>query len=634
MYNSLNATWGIAKILYLGNRSIIPSECYMGIHNRARKALAIRFVNNLIYQACKSILNNKEIKLSTEQRKILEKYILEGKLNALAVTDRTREIHDALTERIINKTKEYAHNLEESIKLFKYTIRNPTVMKDFPEDALKAMAKDVEKYNVGPWLITLRPHILKPFMEYCPVRSLRQSIWEADVTKASVLQERLLNTSTPLEQLRALRQQRAELLGYKTYVHLSLETKMAESIENIYHTFDILLGTARPAQEYELMQLNSFANENGFAGTLQFWDIPFWSRKQLFSIHKYKEGDFKQYFPLPKVLSGTFELIERLFNVKIVESENLHVWHNDVHFFDVFDLNESSNEPVGSFYLDPYARNNEKVKVPNDSGHIVPINSRSKVSKTKPLVALLFNFQPPTEGKPSLLYFKDVKAIFQKFGRMLQHILTKVDYAELSGLTNVEWDAAYISDHFFENWLYEPSILHQISSHYDTKESLSAEMIKTLKDTKLQLAGFNLCKELYLSRFDLELHFCDKFWGVIMNRLWNKHFIMPQHKLDSHICSFESIFSGNFGAAYYSHIWSQMLAADLYSIFKEISVKNSTRDAMREIGDRYYATFLSVGGSQPMSETFRKFTGRDPNPIALLLNLELDDKSTIVKSRI
>lgn len=39
-----------------------------------------------------------------------------------------------------------------------------------------------------------------------------------------------------------------------------------------------------------------------------------------------------------------------------------------------------------------------------------------------------------------------------QFGHMLQHTLTKVEYAEVAGLTFVEWDAVFISDYFFENW--------------------------------------------------------------------------------------------------------------------------------------------------------------------------------------
>ncbi|KZC14840.1 Oligopeptidase A, partial [Dufourea novaeangliae] len=631
MFISLSITWGIAKILYLGNQSVMPTRYYIGIHERARKALAAKYVSLPVYQVCKNIINNKEIELTNEQRRILSKYILEGKLNGLELTKKNKDILTELSYIIMNKCKEYSEKLQVATNQLKFTIKDHATVRDFPEAVLKTMVKDETQFNVGPWTVTLDPSIMNPFMEYCPDHSLRWKVWEADVTKGSVLQEKLLQTSTLLEEIREQRKKRAKVLGYKTYADLSMETKMAGSLENIYNTFDILLETARPAQEYEIKELSAFAREYGFENRLQLWDIPFWSRKQLYSVQKYREEDFKQSFPLPKVLFGLFEIIETLFNVKIVESKKKpDVWHKDVRYFDIFDLNESSTNPVGSFYLDPYARGDEKVRIPQDSGYMVPIKDRSKASGTKPLVALIFNFQPPLGEEPSYLSFKDVKTIFRKFGHMLQHTLTTVEYAEITGLTNVEWDATFISDYFFENLLYEPSHLQRISSHQDTKEPLSMEMIQILRNMKLHLAGYKLCRELYLSRFDLELYTSEEFWLNIMKRLWDKHFVISRNKMDCHVCSFEKIFSGDWAASYYSDIWSQMIAADLYSAFNETSSNNE--NAMKEIGSRYRATFLAVGGSQPMSEVFRKFRGRDPNPKALLRSLELNVKASMIQS--
>lgn len=54
--------------------------------------------------------------------------------------------------------------------------------------------------------------------------------------------------------------------------------------------------------------------------------------------------------------------------------------------------------------------------------------------------------------------------------------------------------------------LYEPLFLQRISCHQITGESLPLSMIDKLKNAKTHLSGYNLCKELYLSQFDLELY--------------------------------------------------------------------------------------------------------------------------------
>lgn len=72
-----------------------------------------------------------------------------------------------------------------------------------------------------------------------------------------------------------------------------------------------------------------------------------------------------------------------------------------------------------------------------------------------------------------------------------------------------------------------------------------------------------------------------------------------------------------------------MIAADVYSVFRGISNKN--KESLEEIGRRYRESFISFGGTYSANENFRKFTGRDPNPNALLKDLGLDTKCSMLK---
>lgn len=78
-----------------------------------------------------------------------------------------------------------------------------------------------------------------------------------------------------------------------------------------------------------------------------------------------------------------------------------------------------------------------------------------------------------------------------------------------------------------------------------------------------------------------------------------------------------------------SNIWSEMIAADLYTAFQEI--KSDDKSQQREISARFRDTFLALGGSYPTAEIFRKFRGRDPSPQALLDNLGLTQETKKVK---
>lgn len=400
-----------------------------------------------------------------------------------------------------------------------------------------------------------------------------------------------------------------------------METKMAGNVQNVRNTLGKLLERALPAQQYELESLTEFASERGFDGNLNLWDVPYWKRKQRKSLYNYNDETLKEYFPLPKVLNGLIELTERLFNITIKERSGVKAWHKDVRYFDIFESHSSA--PVAGFYLDLYRRKDAKLRTQENNGWMVSIRNHSFVTDTKPLASLIFNFQPPKVDKPSLLLFDEVKLLFHKFGYGLQHLLTRTKYSDVAGLSNVEWDAVDISGHVMANWLYDTITLQNISSHFESEDPLPRDMIDDLKLSMQHMAGYDLCQQLYLSNLDLDLYSTKDFWLDIVKKLWPQHFVLPLDKLDSHPCSFTEIFSGEWAAAYYSQIWSQIIAADVYGAFHEAQ---GNEKQIQDVGKRFRDTYLSLGGSCHPSEVFRRFRGRDPSPKALLAKLGLRRK--------
>ncbi|XP_043461666.1 probable cytosolic oligopeptidase A [Leptopilina heterotoma] len=617
----LESTWGVTRALYFGDKRYMLGQCYPNINRRISVALGYKFCSKQIHKACKNALEDKNNKFTPEQERLIQKFILEGKLNGLELkSKKSQDFVKYYSGKISTEQTLFSKKLEAKTISFSRTVSNPHVMKDFPELFSKLVAQDPNNPHKGPWIITLRPHIVSTFLEYCSDRELRKEIWREDVLKCSLYKEREVQNSTSLENIRDYRKEVANHLGYKTFADMSMETKMAGSLENLNNFFDSLLEEARPAQEREIEELNKFAQERGFDDTLRQWDIPYWSRKQRRAIYQYEENVIQEYFPLPTVMVSMFKLLENLFNIKIEEYENPNVWNEDVRLYNIYDLDSSIIEPAAQFYFDPYVRD-YKIKTNSNEGVMVPIRNRSKVCDRNPLAALIFNFMPPTSDKPSLLTFLDVVELFDKFGKALHHLLTKTNYIELAGLSNVEWDASDVSGQFMSNWVYESSVLSEMAKHYKTGEPMPQEAIDNLRNMRTFMAGYKLCEKLYLSRFDIQLHSTDEFWVQIMKRLWKQHFVIPEFKEDSHVCSFIDIFGGNFAAAYYTILWSEMIGADIFSAFQEIP--SGDQEQQKLIGRRYKETFLYSGGSSSSNELFRRFRGRDPSVKALLKNLGL-----------
>ncbi|KAJ3624953.1 hypothetical protein MTP99_018542 [Tenebrio molitor] len=159
-----------------------------------------------------------------------------------------------------------------------------------------------------------------------------------------------------------------------------------------------------------------------------------------------------------------------------------------------------------------------------------------------------------------------------------------------------------------------------ISAHCDSEDKLPPQMFDSLLEVHKHLAGIDLSRELYLAALDLELHHCKDYWLDVVKKLWPQFRSFPLDKLDSHPCSFTQIFTDEWAAAYYSHIWSRMIAADVYSAFHEVQ---GDERKIKDVGKRFRDTFLALGGSCHPSRVFRKFRGRDPSPNALLKSLGL-----------
>ncbi|XP_021916565.1 probable cytosolic oligopeptidase A isoform X2 [Zootermopsis nevadensis] len=610
----LDTTWGLVKTLFFTNKNLMPGRTYVNIHDKARRFRAIKFNSKPVYTACKEASLNNDF--TEEQKRVVGKYILEGRLNGLDL-DHVQYINLQQTiKQITNQRTKFKYNIDMATKKFQHTIFDHSVVREFPESVLKMLALDSSQPNLGPWKVTLIPHVYSKFLEYCPDRDLRWNMWQAYTRRASKFSDSTLQNSTHLEELRYHRRYQASLLGFDSFAAMSMETKMAGSVENVKTMITSLLARARPSQDREILELQEFAISRGFDGAMQLWDVPYWKRKQYTSL--FGEKQLREYFPLPKVLAGLFTLCEQLFGVHIQERKGVSTWHPDVQYFDI--LEPDSTEPVAGFYFDPYARN-DKLWTYQDAGWVIALRGRSSAVNTTPLASLIFNLPQPQEGQPALLSISDLHLLFKKFGHALQHLLTRTSYLEVSGLSNVEWDAIEVCSNFMVHWLYNQNTIDLISGHVETGDPLPSSMMQQLCLGQKHMAGYELCRELYLASLDLELHTSKDFWWDLVKKLWPQYLAFPLDSKDSHPCSFAAIFCEEWGAAYYCHLWGRVIAADVFSTFLEAEL-HSTEDRSA-VGRRFRSTFLALGGSCHPGEVFRRFRGRDPSPRALLSSLGL-----------
>jgi len=167
-----------------------------------------------------------------------------------------------------------------------------------------------------------------------------------------------------------------------------------------------------------------------------------------------------------------------------------------------------------------------------------------------------------------------------------------------------------------------PDIVKSLSSHHQTGEPIPDDLLINTLKSHYHTYNYDMMFQLFLASFDLDCYNITRptlstnvDWTKIQKRLWPSFMPLPLDKADNAPCSMSPIFSGMYPASYYSHKWSEMIAADLLAAFREVGLHNTVE--IKKLGKRFRETYLSLGGSVPASEVFRRFRGRDPSTDAL-----------------
>jgi oligopeptidase A len=526
-----------------------------------------------------------------------------------------RERYAQIQERQAALSQSYSEHVMDATDGFALYVEEDRLA-GVPADVKQAARAAAEADGKPGHKITLHFPSYFPVMQYGDDRSLRQELYRAYATRASELGKPEHDNSAVMKELLALRQEEAQLLGYRNFAEVSLVPKMADSPQQVIDFLRDLAQRARPFAERDLAEVREFARTELGLADLQSWDLPYASEKLKEARYAFSDREVKAYFTEPKVLSGLFRIIETLFEVSIRPDE-AEVWNPGVRFFRI-ERNEPSAEGgtgklVGQFYLDPYARTGKRPGAWMDDvrGRWARPEGRTQT----PVAHLVCNFTPPADGKPALLTHDEVTTLFHEFGHGLHHMLTQVNDIGVAGISGVEWDAVELPSQFMENFCWEWEVLKHLTSHVDSGEPLPRALYDKMTAAKNFQSGLQTLRQIEFALFDMRLHAEPgreaDIQALVEDVRREVAVVMPpafsrfQH-------AFSHIFAGGYAAGYYSYKWAEVLSADAWSAFEESGTLNP------ETGRRYRETILEAGGSRPAMESFKAFRGREPRIDALL----------------
>ena len=528
----------------------------------------------------------------------------DAKARFAAIQERAAELEQQYREHVLDATDGFSHQASTA------------ELDGVPADVLQATREAAQAEGNDVHTLTLHYPVYGPVMQYACNRRLRETLYTAYVTRASEFGPRERDNSALMQELLALRQEAAMLLGHPSYAEVSLVPKMATSTTEVHAFLRDLASRARPYAQRDLAELSAYAASELNLPELQAWDIAYASEKLKEARYAFSDQEVKRYFTEPAVLAGLFEIVQTVFEVTITR-DTAPVWHDSVRFYRVERKLAGAEDGAGTllaqFYLDPYARPGKQPGAWMDDVRVRWARPDGRLQT--PVATLTCNFAPPVGNEPALLTHDDVITLFHEFGHGLHLMLTRIDDLGVSGLSGVEWDAVELPSQFMENFCWEWDVLQRLTAQVETGQPLPRALFDKMVAAKNFQSGLGTLRQVEFGLFDLRIHAeagADLKVQQVLDEVRREVSLLALPAFNRFQHSFSHIFAGGYSAGYYSYKWAEVLSADAWSAFEE------TAPLSVATGRRLREEILEAGGSRSALENFTAFRGRAPRIDALL----------------
>lgn len=566
-------------------------------------------LNEALWKRVKEVYDNRaQFNLSPEDEMLLQKTYDSFALNGAELQGADREKYRKLSAELSELTTTFGQNVLKEMAGYEIYLGDDD-LSGLPENLTAEAAEAAEaKGRKGEYMFTLAQPTYMAFMKNSDRRDLREKMYRLYSSRNTKGE---YSNVENIKKISDIRRQIANLLGSKTYAEQNLKRTMAENPAAVYDLLDRLRDAYRPALGAEMKELTEFASETeGQPIEIMPWDYSYYSNKLKAQKYAFDEEELRPYFELDRVIDGVFGLATKLYGLTFTPNDRIEVYHPDVKAFDV---NDADGKYIGVIYTDFFPRaskrpgawmTNFKEQYIDENG----VNSR-------PHVSIVMNFTKPTAGKPSLLTPYEVETFLHEFGHALHGLLANGKYASLSG-TNVYRDFVELPSQFNENYLTEKDFLDGFARHYQTGETIPAELVERLVRSSQYGAAYACFRQLGFGYLDMAWHTIetpvDDARAFELKATESVKIFEPVEGTMT-APTFSHIFSGGYAAGYYSYKWAEVLDADAFAYFKEKGIFN------KEAADSFRKNILEKGGTEHPSELYRRFRGQDPTIDALLI---------------
>jgi thimet oligopeptidase len=513
----------------------------------------------------------------------MERTLLEFRRAGVDRDEATRGKVKALNEELVKLGQEFGRNIAEDVRSVEL---DPKELEGLPADYVKGHPPGPK----GKVTITSNYPDYFPFMRYAKDARAREKVWRMYRQRAYPKNEAVL------AQLIQKRNELATLLGYSNWAAYVTETKMARTAQTVAEFIDRVadISVSRARREYDILLARKKKDEPR-ATALDPWDQDYYEDRVKAETMGFDSQAIRPWFEYSRVKQGVMDVTSQMFGIKYVRVAGAAVWHADVEAWDVVEAD--SGALLGRIFLDMHPRDD---KYKHAAQFDLAVGQRGK---RYPEGVLVCNF--PLAGQ--LMTHDEVETFFHEFGHLLHNVFGgRQKWTGVSGI-RTEWDFVETPSMLLQEWASEPTVLGQFARHFETGAPLPDDVVQKLRASKEFGKGLWTRRQMFLSAVSLE--YFSRAPGfdpeAVLVELQEKFTpFRHEHREGTHYQLAFGHLEG-YSAAYYTYVWSMVIAKDLETEFK----KNGYLDAAT--ARRYRQAVLEPGGSRPAAELVRKFLGRE-----------------------
>jgi thimet oligopeptidase len=496
-----------------------------------------------------------------------------------AGVDREEATRDRLTvinERLTELNQEFSRNIRDDVRTVRVT---PDRLAGLPEDWLAAHPAGDD----GLVAVTT------DYPDAVPVRMFAHDAGVRRELTVAFLDRGWPQNNDLLHEMFALRHELAGLVGFDDWAEYDADVKMIKRGSAIPEFIDrIADAAAEPARRDLDVLLERYRRDVPEATAIDSADASYYEelvRKEQLQVDAQL---VRTYFDFAKVRAGLLEVTGRLFGVRYETVPDATVWAPDVTAYDV--LPADGGDRIGRIYLDLHPREG-KYK------HAAQFTLADGVDGRQLSEGVLVcNFAR------GLMEHDHVVTLFHEFGHLVHHVLGgRAEWTRFSGVAT-EWDFVEAPSQMLEEWAWDPEILRSFATNADG-EPIPAELVDRMRAADDFGKGVRARTQMFYAAMSYWFHVeRPADLTTRMRELQAAYAPFPWIEGTHLFASFGHL--GGYSSAYYTYMWSLVIAKDLFSAFDPDHLFDP------EVAGRYRDRVLAPGGSKDAADLVEDFLGR------------------------